>query len=73
MNGETFYECIANVFFPWLQQNQIDLPVVLFMDGHNNHLTLDLSNFCDQKGIVLIVLPSNATHIMQHTMSGCSK
>ena len=65
MSVETFYEYMANVFFLWQQQNQIYLPVVLFMDGHKNHLTLHLSNFCAQKGMVLIALPPNADYIMQ--------
>lgn len=65
MNGETFYEFIANIFFPWLQQNQVDLPIILFMDGHKSHLTLHLSKFCAENGIILIALPPNSTHIMQ--------
>ena len=35
------------------------------MDGHKNHLTLHLSNFCAQKIIVLIAVPPNAKHLMQ--------
>lgn len=45
INGEVFYEYIANVFHPWLLKCQIPLPVILFVDGHSSHLTLHLSNF----------------------------
>lgn len=33
ITSETFYEYITNVFHPWLKENAIILPVVLFLDG----------------------------------------
>ncbi|XP_077268790.1 uncharacterized protein LOC143900891 [Temnothorax americanus] len=65
MTGETFYEYIANIFYPWLVKNAIMFPVVLFLDGHSSHLTMALSNFCREKEIELIALYPNATHILQ--------
>ncbi|KAL0102680.1 hypothetical protein PUN28_018176 [Cardiocondyla obscurior] len=65
MTGETFYEYIANIFYPWLIKNNIKFPVVLFLDGHTSHLTMALSNFCSEKEIELIALYPNATHILQ--------
>lgn len=32
---------------------------------HKYHLTMELSTFCSQNGIILYVLPPNTTHIMQ--------
>ncbi|KAE9528578.1 hypothetical protein AGLY_012153 [Aphis glycines] len=40
-------------------------PVILFLDGHSSHLSLDLSEFCVDKQIHLYCLPPNATHILQ--------
>lgn len=37
MSMEAFYEYVTNVFFPWLLQQKITLPVVLFLDGHTSH------------------------------------
>lgn len=65
MVSETFYEYITNCFHPWLLENKIQLPVVLFLDGHKSHINVELFEFCVQNSIVLYCLPPNATHIIQ--------
>lgn len=45
MNGEIFYEYVANIFNKWILENKIKLPVVMFLDGHSSHLTYHLSKF----------------------------
>lgn len=65
MTAECYYEYISNVFFPFLLEKNIPLPVIFFVDGHKSHLSLQLSEFCREKGTVLISLPLNATHILQ--------
>jgi hypothetical protein len=65
MNMEAFYEYVANVFYKWLLENKITMPVVLFMDGHTSHISLPLSLFCKEKGIILVALLPNSTHILQ--------
>ncbi|KAJ8916360.1 hypothetical protein NQ315_005057 [Exocentrus adspersus] len=65
MTGQSFYEFITNIFHKFLIENKIQLPVVLFVDGHASHLTMELSNFCIENKIELIALYPNATHILQ--------
>jgi len=65
MKAEVFYEYIANIFYPFLVENSIQFPVILFVDGHKSHLTYQLSNLCSQLKIVLIALYPNATRILQ--------
>ncbi|KAJ8937533.1 hypothetical protein NQ314_011801 [Rhamnusium bicolor] len=65
MNGQTFYEYMSNIFYPWLISKKIVLPVILFVDGHTSHLTMELSTFCLEHGIELAALYPNATHILQ--------
>lgn len=65
MTCQTFYEYITNVFYPFLVKESIKLPIILFLDGHSSHLSLALSEFCSEKGIILIALLPNSTHIMQ--------
>lgn len=48
MKSEVFYEYIANVFNPFLVNNKITLPVILFVDGHKTHLTYYLSQLCTE-------------------------
>ncbi|XP_055710369.1 jerky protein homolog-like [Phlebotomus papatasi] len=65
MTSSLFFEYIANHFYPWLKKQRIELPVVLYLDGHSSHITLEVSKFCKEKGIELIRLYPNATHLMQ--------
>lgn len=41
MQSNTFYEYIANIFNPWLEEKKIKKPVIMYLDGHVSHLTLD--------------------------------
>lgn len=65
MNSEVFYEYIGNHFLPYLRENDISRPVLLFVDGHRSHLTKHVSQLCSDNGIILISLFPNATHILQ--------
>lgn len=65
MTAESFFNYISTQFYPWLVKNEIQFPVVLFVDGHVSHLTLSLAQFCKANQIELIALYPNATHILQ--------
>lgn len=65
MTAETFYEYIANVFYPYLVKNNILLPVILFVDGHKSHLSYELSVLSEKLQIEIIALYPNATRILQ--------
>lgn len=65
MTSESFFEYITNVFHPWLLKTAVEFPVILYVDGHKSHLTLNLSEFCRNNNIILISLVPNATHILQ--------
>jgi hypothetical protein len=65
MISEVFYEYVSNCFHPWLIQNSIKLPVILFIDGHKSHVSLEVANLCRNNQIILCCLYPNATHILQ--------
>lgn len=65
MTSATFYEYIANVFYPWLVEQKITFPVILFIDGHKSHYNLELYEFCVEKRIIIYCLYPNSTHILQ--------
>ena len=52
MTGKTFFEYIANVFYLWLLANDIQMPIILLMDGHTSLLTMELSTFCRNHDII---------------------
>lgn len=65
MTSEVFFEYIANIFHPYLIKENIELPVIYFLDGHKTHLTYEVSKLCSQLKIELIALYPNATRILQ--------
>jgi predicted aldo/keto reductase-like oxidoreductase len=65
MTGKTFFEYVSNIFYPWLVENNIEYPIMFYVDGHTSHLTLHLNNFCKEKRIELVALYPNATHLLQ--------
>nr|XP_023025875.1 uncharacterized protein LOC111513886 [Leptinotarsa decemlineata] len=65
MTSESFFEYITNIFFPWLVSKKLEFPILLYVDGHKSHITFPLSDFCRKKGIILISLLPNSTHILQ--------
>lgn len=65
MNSGAFYEYMTNVFYPWLVKNNVELPVIVFVDGHRSHATYDTVQFCKDRGIILVCLPPNSTHFIQ--------
>lgn len=65
MTSATFYEFIANIFSPWLDEHKVKRPVLFLLDGHKSHINMELYNFCVQNQIILYCLLPNATHILQ--------
>ncbi|GAB0086561.1 uncharacterized protein DMENIID0001_006470 [Sergentomyia squamirostris] len=65
MTSESFFEYIANVFLPWIVEQKIELPIIVFLDGHRSHTSLSLSKFCAENGLILVALFPNSTHITQ--------
>ncbi|XP_055527887.1 uncharacterized protein LOC129720430 [Wyeomyia smithii] len=63
--SKTFYEYMANDYFNWLVKSKIELPVVVFLDGHKSHISIELMEFCKQQHIILVSLYPNSTRILQ--------
>jgi hypothetical protein len=57
MTSESFFEYITNIFYPWLVSENVEFPVILYLDGHKSHVTLPLTDFCRQKQIVYYRIP----------------
>ena len=49
----------------FLLQEEIPLPVIVFINGYASHFSIELSEFCSKYGIILVALFPNATHILQ--------
>nr|XP_029732000.1 stress response protein NST1-like [Aedes albopictus] len=65
MDSPNMGEFIVRILHPYLVKHGIKLPVILFVDGHSSHNALEVADLCLSKGIVLIALYPNTTHITQ--------
>lgn len=65
MRGDTMLEFVKNPLNEFLKQEKIQVPILLFLDGHASHITIALSEYCEENKIELVLLPPNATFILQ--------
>jgi len=65
MEGCTFLSRFKKLFIPAVNHLLKTGPVVLFVDGHHSHVTLDVIQYARDKGVHLYCLPPNCTHILQ--------
>ncbi|KAL0830073.1 hypothetical protein ABMA28_003530 [Loxostege sticticalis] len=65
MKADIFYDYIVKGLNKWVEERNVPKPVLVFVDGHKSHLTLRLSEYCNENGIILYALPPNATHLIQ--------
>ena len=64
VNREIFLEILKDLS-DHIDENNIERPVVLFIDGFSGHLGLAIAEFCEEFAIQLILFHSNMTHILQ--------
>ena len=65
MDQLLFLQWLHNVFDPTVTAMGIKRPILLIIDGTGVHLSLWISEFCDDKIILLYVLYPNSTHLTQ--------
>ena len=73
MTAPIFYEFVCNDFNNWLMKNEIQKPVILFVDGHSTHLTMQLSVKSEELGIFMYLLPPHTMHMLQPADVGIFK
>ena len=62
MKSANFYKYVSNPFNTWLNQHIIPKPVILFIDGHSSHLTLQVLTLCENNEIMLYLLSPTTDH-----------
>ena len=62
MDSELFNLWFTKVFLPNTDRTN---PVVLVLDGHGSHLTIELIDLARESGVILFCLPPHTTHILQ--------
>ncbi|XP_060585333.1 uncharacterized protein LOC132741220 [Ruditapes philippinarum] len=65
MDTEVFCNWLLNVFIPAINERRIKKPVLLLIDGHKTHVTMQASDICVENGVELYCLLEHASHVMQ--------
>ena len=65
MEANNFYKWFEKLFVPAVGGLLSTGPVVLFVDGHHSHLTLQTIQYARSKGVHLFCLLPHVTHILQ--------
>ena len=62
---ENFHSWFSSMFIPKVIPLLSTGPVVLFLDGHHSHLSIELLLLAREKKVHIICLPPNTTHVLQ--------
>ena len=65
MEGANFIQWFERLFVPAVSTLLATGPVVLFVDGHHSHVTMELIKVARSRNIRLFCLPPHTTHILQ--------
>ena len=65
MDSEVFIGWLKNVFIPAVNAWMVKKPLILFIDGHKTHVTMEASDACIENGIELYCLLEHSSHIIQ--------
>lgn len=65
MDSEVFCNWLTNVFIPAIDEKKVKKPVLLLIDGHSTHVTIEASDTCVASGIELYCLLEHSSHVMQ--------
>lgn len=64
MTAAVFHDFIVNCFYKEILNKNIQRPIILFVDGHKTHITIEVWELCRSLQIHLIALYPNATRIL---------
>ena len=64
MTADVFFTWLSSVFFPAIK-DQVEFPIIIFLDGYTSHINLAVADFCRENNIILYCFPAHASHIMQ--------
>ncbi|CAG2186154.1 unnamed protein product [Mytilus edulis] len=65
MDSDLFLTWLRETFLPHIKARKVSLPVVLFVDGHSTHISLEANEFSRRENFVMYCLQQHASHIMQ--------
>ena len=65
INEGIFLSFLRDTFIPHIEKERIQKPVLLFVDEHTSHKSLEISELCSKNGVILYCLKAHASHLTQ--------
>ena len=65
MDASNFLSWFKNLFLRAVAHLIETAPVLLFMDAHHSHISLDLIRTAHDSNVILLCLPPNTTYLLQ--------
>ena len=65
MDGANFLSWFTKLFLSAVSYLTETAPVLLFLDGHHSHISLELIRRAHGSNVLLLCLPPNTTHLLQ--------
>ena len=62
IDSELFLTWLKTIFLKYVVPQR---PVMLLIDGHKSHMTLDAIDLCRSNDVILFCLPPHTTHALQ--------
>lgn len=69
-NSTIFREYLETHFLKFVPGRE-DQKVLLLVDGHRSHVSVDLVRWAKEKGIIIFILPAHTSHILQPMDVAC--
>ena len=64
MTADAFFNFVITIFNKWLDDKGSKKPVILLINGQKSHITMQLTEKCEEVGIILYLIPPNLTSIL---------
>ncbi|CAC5358555.1 unnamed protein product [Mytilus coruscus] len=65
MDSELFYTWVRDHFISAIQDRKVKRPVILLVDGHTSHISLETAQLCKSENVILYCLLEHASYILQ--------
>jgi len=70
-NTEVFHKYLTEHFTKFIPQRQPGQHLLLLLDGHKSHVSIELVEWAKRQNIVLFVLPAHTSHVHQPLDVAC--
>ena len=71
VNTDVFRYYMQHHLTKFLPQRDSEQHLLIILDGHKSHISLDLVEWAKQQNIILFILPAHCSHILQPLDVGC--